>query len=307
MLPAPTTKSDPSPALRPISIGMPVYNGQRFLRQAIESILAQSHPNFELIISDNASTDQTAEICAEYAHRDERIRYVRQERNIGAAANFRFVLDASRHDFFVWAACDDFRADSFLLRTSNVLEQDETLACALGSVIFVMDDGETIVYELHTNLLYRAGAECSFFMAREPYFKCMLMYGLFRKEHLLAANWPLLTDTGFWWNDALFLQSIVRQGGLHMFSGAPTMYRVNWRAKVPSVSAGRGGWLLRLTGLHPVSFYLAHLRISQGANRVLIALLAPAKAVKSMLEFYLFAGVKVLAMARVFFRVRQRR
>ena len=75
----------PNPA---VSIGMPVYNGERFIRDALESLLAQSFTDFELIISDNASTDTTERICKKYAARDSRIRYVKQSGNIGAALNF---------------------------------------------------------------------------------------------------------------------------------------------------------------------------------------------------------------------------
>ncbi|MEM4134638.1 MAG: glycosyltransferase, partial [Candidatus Micrarchaeia archaeon] len=76
-----------------VSIGMPVYNGERFIRQALDSLLAQDYENFELIISDNASEDKTPEICLEYAARDKRIRYYRNEKNMGAAWNFKRVFD----------------------------------------------------------------------------------------------------------------------------------------------------------------------------------------------------------------------
>ncbi|MGH9458043.1 MAG: glycosyltransferase family 2 protein, partial [Thermoanaerobaculia bacterium] len=90
-----------------LTIGLPVYNGARFLREALESLLAQTFRDFELVVSDNASTDDTAAICAEYARRDARIRYMRQSTNIGLLANFRSVLDAASGEFFTWAAYDD--------------------------------------------------------------------------------------------------------------------------------------------------------------------------------------------------------
>jgi glycosyltransferase involved in cell wall biosynthesis len=281
-----------------VSIGMPVYNGERFIRQAIESILAQSYPHFELIISDNASTDRTQEICAEYAQRDPRICYIRHERNMGAAWNFRFVLDAGRHEFFMWAACDDYRADSFLDRAVDMLGNDQSLACALGSIVFILEDGGNVVHEIHAERLFRAGDLRGFFLARELYFKCMFMYGLFRKEHLLKADWSLLADTDFWWNDALFLCSMVRYGGLRMFRGAPTMYRVNWASKVASVASRRFWWLYRITGLHPVSYYRAYFRLSRGGSRAWITLLIPVKLIKSMVEFHWFAMVKLRARIR---------
>ena len=90
-----------------VTIGMPVYNGQRFIRQAIASVLAQTFADFELLISDNASTDGTGQVCAEFAARDSRIRFVRQNQNIGAFLNFRYVTDHAAAPLLVWLAHDD--------------------------------------------------------------------------------------------------------------------------------------------------------------------------------------------------------
>ena len=77
-----------------LSIGLPVYNGENYLAESLDALLGQSYEDFELIISDNASTDGTADICRRYAKQDSRIRYVRQPRNIGCAPNHNFVLAA---------------------------------------------------------------------------------------------------------------------------------------------------------------------------------------------------------------------
>jgi glycosyltransferase involved in cell wall biosynthesis len=90
-----------------VSIGMPVYNGEKYIREALDSLLAQSYTDFELVISDNASTDGTEAICQQYAATDSRIRYVRQPVNLGALDNFTFVLDEARGGYFMWAAADD--------------------------------------------------------------------------------------------------------------------------------------------------------------------------------------------------------
>lgn len=96
------------------SIGLPVYNGENFLEQAIQSALKQDFEDFELIISDNASTDRTEEICRRYAEADPRILYVRQPRNIGAAKNYNYVFHLARGRFFNWLAHDDVLGPSFL-------------------------------------------------------------------------------------------------------------------------------------------------------------------------------------------------
>ena len=79
-----------------LSVGLPVYNGEDYIAESIEALLGQSYEDFELIISDNASTDSTAGICQRYAEQDSRIRYIRQPHNIGLSPNHNFVLPGSR-------------------------------------------------------------------------------------------------------------------------------------------------------------------------------------------------------------------
>lgn len=99
-----------------VSLGMPVHNGERFVGEAIDSVLAQSFEDFELLIADNASTDATPSICRDYALRDSRIRYVRHSRNLGAARNFNFTFEHSRGTYFKWMAHDDLIAPTYLER-----------------------------------------------------------------------------------------------------------------------------------------------------------------------------------------------
>ncbi len=104
-----------------VSIGMPVYNGAQYIREALDSLLAQTFTDFELIISDNASSDATQAICSEYARRDPRIQYVRQSENKGAAANFKFVLDCAQAELFMWAAYDDLWAHNYMMDATTLL------------------------------------------------------------------------------------------------------------------------------------------------------------------------------------------
>ncbi|WP_232303729.1 glycosyltransferase family 2 protein [Pseudofrankia sp. DC12] len=104
-----------------VSIGIPVYNGADFLGAAIESHLAQTFGDFELVISDNASTDGTEELCRRFAKEDSRVRYLRQAENIGANANYNEVARISRGRFFRWAADDDVLLPEYLERTYDLL------------------------------------------------------------------------------------------------------------------------------------------------------------------------------------------
>lgn len=107
-----------------VNIGMPVYNGEAFVAAAIESLLAQTYTEFELIISDNASTDRTEAICRDFAARDPRVRYHRLDKNLGAVPNFNRVFELSDAEFFKWAAADDVCAPTFLERCVQLLQRD---------------------------------------------------------------------------------------------------------------------------------------------------------------------------------------
>ena len=137
-----------------LTIGLPVYNGERYLAEALDALLGQTYKDFELIISDNASTDGTADICLDYAARDSRVRYVRQPRNIGLAPNHNVVVEQARGELFKWAACDDLYARELIERCVDALDQhpDVVLAHSWSARI----DGSGIVthaykYPLNTS------------------------------------------------------------------------------------------------------------------------------------------------------------
>ena len=128
-----------------IVLGLPVFNGEEFLEECLNSILAQSLDDFELVISDNASTDRSAEICGDYAAKDPRVRLFVQEENVGAANNFNFVFYDSTGDYFKWCACDDLLEPNFLKKTYAGLEQDpNAVLCHSHTRIFGEGDVEEV-------------------------------------------------------------------------------------------------------------------------------------------------------------------
>jgi glycosyltransferase involved in cell wall biosynthesis len=106
-----------------LSIGLPVYNGENFLAESLEALLGQSYEDFELIISDNASTDATADICRRYAKQDSRIKYVRQPGNIGCAPNHNVLVQQARGELFKWASDDDLYARDLIERCIEALDE----------------------------------------------------------------------------------------------------------------------------------------------------------------------------------------
>ena len=113
-----------------VSIGMPVYNGKLFLCQALDSLLAQDYVNFELIISDNASTDGTQEICKEYVERDNRVRYYRNKVNMGATWNGNRVFELSTGKYFMWGSHDDYWDSKYINTCLQTLKTSKNIVLA---------------------------------------------------------------------------------------------------------------------------------------------------------------------------------
>lgn len=127
-----------------VSVGLPVYNGERFLSEAMESLLGQTFTDFELIISDNASTDGTAEICRHYAAIDERVSYHRNPVNIGGSRNSEVTMRLARGEFFRLAAYDDLCAPTHLERLVEYLDAHPDADLCHTSVIEIDADGKEI-------------------------------------------------------------------------------------------------------------------------------------------------------------------
>src|SRR2546427_6914452 len=151
-----------------VSMAVPVYNGERYLGEALDSLLAQTYHDFELIICDNASTDGTGEIARSYASMDERVRYVRNERNLGLAGNVKRAFQLSSGEYFRWHAADDVCAPQFLARCVAVLDRHPAVVLAYPRTKLIDADGRvTAAYDdgLHLQAARRSeerrvGKEC---------------------------------------------------------------------------------------------------------------------------------------------------
>ena len=127
-----------------ISIGVPIYNEDRFLREALTSLQEQTYTNFEIIISDNASTDGTENICREFAASDNRIAYHRMKHNQGSSKNFAHVLSLSKGKYFMWAAGHDLWSKNFVSECVALLELTPSAVVAFGSTQWVNEKSEFI-------------------------------------------------------------------------------------------------------------------------------------------------------------------
>ncbi len=167
-----------------VSIGLPVYNGETFLRETLDSILAQTFEDFELVISDNASTDSTPAICEEYAARDSRIRYVQQPENLGASRNYNIAFELSRGEYFKWAASDDLIAPEFLERAVGILDRNPNVVLCYSLAQSINGDGEVIREHAATHYASHPSAQKRFSeFVRIPH-PFVPVFGLMRREVL---------------------------------------------------------------------------------------------------------------------------
>jgi glycosyltransferase involved in cell wall biosynthesis len=127
-----------------VGMGLPVFNGAGFLEPALDSILAQTYADFELIVCDNASTDRTEEICRAYAAKDPRIRYERSAQNLGLAWNFNRARELSRHRYFKWVAHDDVCAPDFVRSCVDVLERMPAVVLCYPRAILIDGRGQHV-------------------------------------------------------------------------------------------------------------------------------------------------------------------
>jgi glycosyltransferase involved in cell wall biosynthesis len=209
-------RADSSDARPKVTVGMPVWNGERFLRQAIDSVLGQTHADLELVISDNASTDATPQICAAYAAQDARVRYVRSDVNRGAAWNYNRVFELARGDYFKWAAHDDWMAASLLARYVEVLDSDPGVVLCIAGTTIVDEHGQRIRelrYELALDAeepSRRYRAFCAHFSRLEN-FHCNPVFGLIRADVLRQT--PRIG--AYWGSDAVLLGELALRGRFH--------------------------------------------------------------------------------------------
>jgi glycosyltransferase involved in cell wall biosynthesis len=129
-----------------VTIGLPVHNGDEYLTGSIESLLGQTYANIELIICDNASDDRTQEICEKFAAADDRVRYHRNEVNIGGAQNHNLTFTLARGTYFRWAAHDDLAEPELIERCVTVLEGDPDIVVCHTDFAHIDADGETPGY-----------------------------------------------------------------------------------------------------------------------------------------------------------------
>ena len=168
-----------------VSIGLPVYNGECQLNDRINSIFSQTFTDFELIISDNASTDSTSLICKKIAEQDRRVKYFRQDKNIGHWRNFQFVLKQATGDYFIWAAVDDVWLPNFLEKNVTFLNSNENYVGSISKIQYFEEDDPPKLFE--ENKQYHTRSNYDTYPKTKNYYDRVDFYLKFRTSENLYA------------------------------------------------------------------------------------------------------------------------
>lgn len=188
-----------------VSVGVPAYNGEKYLAATLDSLLAQSLQDFEIVISDNASTDRTAEICRSYQEKDHRVKYFRNDQNIGAAPNFNRVVELASAPLVHCGACDDLYHPRFLECCVDALDRDPGLVLSYTRTTMIDEEGSPLFFDRARNCYLdsygdflmtpvppqigmAASPEMRFRDVLWPMGWCLPLSGIIRKDMLLRTS-----------------------------------------------------------------------------------------------------------------------
>lgn len=178
-----------------VSIGLPVFDGQDFVAEAIDSVLAQTFTDFELIISDNGSTDETSRICQSYAEKDARVHYYRSSQNRGASWNYNRTVELARGSYFRWLAHDDLLDPTLIAKSVAVLDAHPEVVLCFSWVVDIDEDQNVIEVKQSDTMSYVPQPSRRFYTLSElrPSHNCEEVFGLIRldvlKQTKLIANY----------------------------------------------------------------------------------------------------------------------
>lgn len=218
-----------------VTVGIPVFNGERYLGGALDSLKNQSLDDIRIVIGDNASTDSTESICREAARDDPRIEYHRHERNLGAHRNYNFVLDQADSKYFKWAAHDDICRPRYLEACVEALEDDRESVLAYPNAIHIDEEGEEMrphEYDGTIDLGSPADRFITYFRAHD-YF--MPIFGVFR-THVLKSCVPMADFAG---SDKILLAEAALRGRFTLVEDYLFLHRQHANSSVNALPNAR--------------------------------------------------------------------
>jgi len=227
---------------------MPVYNREKYVAASIEAHLNQTYGDFELILTDNCSTDRSEEICRDYAAKDSRIRYYQNPRNLGAAGNYRRCFELATGEFFRWTPSDDLVSLNLLERAVHILDEDPSVFVAYPRTKLIDAEGNiTGDFDEHLHLMDEQASK-RWIGVQQNIRLGNLHYGLnradkFRKTGLMrnynGGDFPLIAEMALYGKfyeipDAFFYRRMHEEASSAMKNSADIMafYDPKKRAKL---------------------------------------------------------------------------
>ncbi|MEN0115873.1 MAG: glycosyltransferase family 2 protein [Agrobacterium cavarae] len=248
-----------------LSIGLPIYNGAAHVRNCLDSVLNQTFQDFEIFISDNASTDGTQQICEEFTRKDSRIKYVRQTENIGAPGNFRFVFEQTSSPLFKWMAHDDWIDPDWLSKLVPLaLEQR---AIVFGHLQMATYDGVDMAHQANCRKMeYKGHAlrrQITYAIEPANLGKANIIYGVFPRDAITERSFEIFSGFGAP-GDVMMLTDCLRQFPI-LFAGPTRLYKRVAQPRAPGAikekrpSVFERTMVSQFMTLEPPSFRIAFL------------------------------------------------
>jgi len=213
-------------ALPLVSIGMPVWNGEAFLNQAIESLLSQDYKNIELIVLDNLSTDKTSEICKKFSLQDSRVQYVLDTQHRDVIGAFNKIASLVKGNYFMVGNDDDVYEPSYISTLMKILLENPDIGLVYSGCNSILTDG-TIRASIWKWMLTKEGSKFSnfikFFFKRNPIPIC---FGIIKTEvHKDGLTYFIRPDSWGFNHDNLYILRILSQVKVHSISDKLFFYR----------------------------------------------------------------------------------
>ncbi|OQW92521.1 MAG: hypothetical protein BWK78_01490 [Thiotrichaceae bacterium IS1] len=279
-----------------VSVGVPVRDGAKTLALALETLINQTHDNIEIIISDNASTDQTGEICKQFAEKDSRIVYFRQNSTFSAIENFRFVYEKSHGKYFMWAAHDDLRDNDYIETLLKGFEKEPTAAIMFSEV--VLFDNYSCLHKSYSDFGKHKNWSPTFQSKNLSFLKkhvkqqsdniaCIHIYGLINPKYLFDYPWFDSTSAP----DLPLLHWLLSHGDFLYYPGTTLYYYVGHKNSVHQISSN----------FHSVK-KIINILILIFQNGWICALSVKKAELKNGHHHHIFLILLIILSARFFFR-----
>lgn len=191
-----------------VTIGVPAYNEEKYIREALDSLLRQTYRNLEIIVGDNGSTDATADICAEFAAQDSRVLHVRHPRNIGQNANFNHLPRVASGIYFCWASAHDFMDHDFVAKCVDALEANPAAALACPRTVYLNEKGEKTGMKIRNPFDVHGMPPAARFRETMWRVDCNIVYGMYRLAPMRETNFFQLVPAP----DRVFLAELAIKG-----------------------------------------------------------------------------------------------